>query len=76
MAGADLVWDNSTAGWLADKPNKLSEYISEKNGSLYVYVGVREKDSDVRSYSLMGNALTVAMTPRGFPRKELNEVYL
>jgi len=25
-----------------------------------VYVGVRERDSDVSSYSLMGNALTVA----------------
>ena len=22
MAGADLVWENSTAGWLAGKPNE------------------------------------------------------
>jgi hypothetical protein len=25
VAGADLVWENSTAGWLADKPNEQSE---------------------------------------------------
>ena len=25
MAGADLVWENSTAGWLADKPSEYSD---------------------------------------------------
>jgi len=26
VAGADLLWENSTAGWLADKPSEHSEY--------------------------------------------------
>ena len=29
MADADLVWENSTADWLADKPNEHSVYLSQ-----------------------------------------------
>ena len=25
VAGADLVWENNTDGWFADKPNEYSE---------------------------------------------------
>ena len=27
VADTDLVWDNSTAGWLADKPNEQSDML-------------------------------------------------
>ena len=27
VAGADLVWENNTIGWLADKPNEQSDNI-------------------------------------------------
>ena len=30
VAGADLVWENNTIGWLADKPNEQSEYQQKK----------------------------------------------
>ena len=27
VAGADLVWENRTTGWLADKPSEHSDYF-------------------------------------------------
>ena len=43
MASTDLVWENSTADWLADKPNEHSEYLPI---AIYLALGRPEEEGD------------------------------
>ena len=44
VAGADLVWEKSTTGWLADKPNEQSEFSCFMSSQCWTNIGIAQHD--------------------------------